>query len=286
MAGQIPGLAWQGKLADIEQLVQQHGKGILDTQDGNGRTAAYSAVSGKQIVVLRYVVSQGADVNIAMSKGSTPLHLASFEGALDYVQVLLDAGANASIRNHYGLTALQEAKSSGHSEICQLLEQHMEAQQKQDMEAEQKQEAQQKQAAEAKGAGGPPSKKPKSAAWQQMEEQLSAVLLSAASCTDQKANQQKSPSSKLKTDAELLSVLRAKVEGLDSMYDREGSTPVTEYIIMTYKSGLPLYRSQPQVQEHTVSAVQIFFDQLHLLPEGRQRQLCTRYALVDTLCLP
>jgi hypothetical protein len=41
---QIPGLAWQGELVEIQQLVSQHGKGILDAQDENGRTAAYSAV--------------------------------------------------------------------------------------------------------------------------------------------------------------------------------------------------------------------------------------------------
>ena len=67
------------------------------------------------------LLEHGAAVNAKDGYGQTALHDAAFHGHADAVAALLHAGADASIRNKRGLTALDRARSKGRSACVRLL---------------------------------------------------------------------------------------------------------------------------------------------------------------------
>jgi Ankyrin repeats (3 copies)/Ankyrin repeats (many copies) len=74
--------------------------------------------------VLRLLLEHGADLNAQNRVGRTPLHRASFNGAVEVVRLLLEHGADVEAKNIVGGTALQEAADRGHGEVVELLREH------------------------------------------------------------------------------------------------------------------------------------------------------------------
>lgn len=62
-----------------------------------------------------------ADPNIRNSFGSTPLHYACYGGHRECVRVLLDNGADASIRDELGRTPRDDAQLRAHAQVLELL---------------------------------------------------------------------------------------------------------------------------------------------------------------------
>src|SRR5258707_8057433 len=56
---------------------------------------------------IRLLLGRGADVNMRTRSGSTPLHRASWAGALEIVRLLLEYGADVGAVHGEGKTALQ-----------------------------------------------------------------------------------------------------------------------------------------------------------------------------------
>ena len=73
---------------------------------------------------LRLLLEHGADINVQNRVGRTPLHRASFNGALEVVRLLLEHGADVEAKNIVGETALQEAADRGHDNVVKLLREH------------------------------------------------------------------------------------------------------------------------------------------------------------------
>lgn len=70
-----------------------------------GVTALMAAAQHNQGVIARRLIALGADMAaIDRVHGSTPLGWAAFYGSVETVAVLLEAGADASYVNSYGLT--------------------------------------------------------------------------------------------------------------------------------------------------------------------------------------
>jgi ankyrin repeat protein len=63
----------------------------------------------------------GANVNTRDQDGYTPLHLASSDGNVNVVRVLLDAGAIVDATNIDGYTPLHYASSDGHVNMARVL---------------------------------------------------------------------------------------------------------------------------------------------------------------------
>ncbi len=101
-------------------------------------TALKLALGSGQDALARLLLKKGADPNATLWPGNkgfqignsmfdlggwTPLHQASFLGAMDMVQLLLEKKADVRVQNSNGQTALQVAASQGHMAIVQLLQQ-------------------------------------------------------------------------------------------------------------------------------------------------------------------
>ena len=67
------------------------------------------------------MLTEGADITIADNNGRTALHLASINGHLDIVRLLLTEGADITIADNDGWTALHYASDRGHLDIANCL---------------------------------------------------------------------------------------------------------------------------------------------------------------------
>ena len=81
----------------------------------------YIASQEGHVDVVRVLVEHGADMNKARNDGATPLIVASRVGHLEVVRVLVEQGADTT-RIWKGRTALQQAREENHPEIIHLLE--------------------------------------------------------------------------------------------------------------------------------------------------------------------
>lgn len=76
--------------------------------------------SGNRAAALE-MISKGADVNVAESDGTTPLHWAVHRDDIDLVDRLLKAGAKANRVNDYGASPISEAATVGNVAVLQML---------------------------------------------------------------------------------------------------------------------------------------------------------------------
>ena len=67
-------------------------------------------------VLIQWIVHQ-------QDYGDTALHKAAFRGNLAIATRLLEGGADLTLRDKHGDTALDDARSRGHSEVVALLSQ-------------------------------------------------------------------------------------------------------------------------------------------------------------------
>ena len=118
-AGETPVMlaALRGRLPWVQALVQ---RGALINEAGF--TALHYACSGPDNGVTAWLVSQGAELDARSSNGSTPLMMAAGYGSPDSVEALLEAGANASLVNDKGLSAIDFARKSGRPELVKRIQ--------------------------------------------------------------------------------------------------------------------------------------------------------------------
>ncbi len=100
------------------------GADVNARQKGSAFTALHEAASWGDPEALRALLDAGADVNAReVWSNSIPLHFAvqNVRGATGVVAALLEAGADLSVRNNLGKTALEMAVLHGTSEIAGLV---------------------------------------------------------------------------------------------------------------------------------------------------------------------
>jgi ankyrin repeat protein len=79
------------------------------------------ATAHKQAGVLSMVLSMGADVNAVGSDGNRALDIACLKGDAASARILLEHGANPSLRNKSGSTPLHDAALSGNKDVVEML---------------------------------------------------------------------------------------------------------------------------------------------------------------------
>nr|XP_054775107.1 ankyrin-1-like [Lytechinus pictus] len=84
-------------------------------------TALQSAAYNGHLDVVKYLISQSAEVKKGDNSGSNALHTAAQNGHLDVVKYLIGEGVEVNTGNNYGLTALQSAAYNGHLDVVKFL---------------------------------------------------------------------------------------------------------------------------------------------------------------------
>ena len=114
---------------EIAWLLIERGADVRIAADGN-ITALYELASAiappeqyvEQAALARRILDSGVAVDAAMGKPRiTALMMAAIHGSKPMVQVLLDSGANPSLEDNKGQTALTFALKKGHADVAALL---------------------------------------------------------------------------------------------------------------------------------------------------------------------
>ena len=111
--------SFKGHLEVVKYLASQGAN--IEAQDNHNWTALIRASQNGHLEVVQYLASQGADINAKNNDGDTALIRASFKGHLEVVQYLATQGADINAKNNDGKTALMRANFKGHLEVVQYL---------------------------------------------------------------------------------------------------------------------------------------------------------------------
>ena len=79
---------------------------FVDAKADCGLTPLQIATLAYHPAAVELLLTSGADVSLADREGNTALHMASFLGRTDLVRLLLKAGADPELRNHLGFSSL------------------------------------------------------------------------------------------------------------------------------------------------------------------------------------
>jgi len=96
----------------------------VNARDVFGNTPLHFAVGKGHEAVVKMLLQNGAEVNIANEDLWTPLHLAATEGRARLAEILLENGAHINAKDTQGRTPLALAQYLGRTEVVNVLRQH------------------------------------------------------------------------------------------------------------------------------------------------------------------
>ena len=82
---------------------------------------AASSTQGDQLGVAKLLIENAAYIDAASPNGSTPLMMAAMYGNTSTLKLLLDEGADTTLKNQLGLTAVDFAQRADRKEMVELI---------------------------------------------------------------------------------------------------------------------------------------------------------------------
>jgi ankyrin repeat protein len=120
------GLAAFFRRSDVAAYLLERGADPRAPSRQGGFTPLHSAVATDaaptDVELVRKLLDAGADPNARSESGGTPLHTTAFTGDRTSMELLLERGGDASIKNVEAKTAAEIARERGHPELARLLE--------------------------------------------------------------------------------------------------------------------------------------------------------------------
>lgn len=92
-----------GNLEAVKQHIEA-GTDIDEKEPFGGSTPLISAATFGKPEIVKMLIDAGADLSIKNNDGSTALHSAAFFCHVEIVQMLIDADADKTIKNNFGAT--------------------------------------------------------------------------------------------------------------------------------------------------------------------------------------
>ncbi|QBQ41610.1 ankyrin repeat domain-containing protein [Sphingobacterium psychroaquaticum] len=105
----------------VRLLLAKHADPNISSQNGYHVYPLHTAITGKFDTISKMLVEGGAAVNVVQSSRITPLHLAAQQGNIEMIILLLENGADISIKTDTGLYASDLAQEKGFKEIAEIL---------------------------------------------------------------------------------------------------------------------------------------------------------------------
>ncbi|MDO5567400.1 MAG: ankyrin repeat domain-containing protein, partial [Planctomycetia bacterium] len=96
-------------------------KGLNPNMRGTNNTPAYFYSCGKP-EFLKMMLERGADVSLRNNVQGTAMHFAAANGALESVRLLVEAGADPNAKDSNGETPLVIARAAGHKAVVDYLQ--------------------------------------------------------------------------------------------------------------------------------------------------------------------
>ena len=111
--GQLHQAAAEGNLDDLQRLLATDHVKLLNVFDELSLTPLMHAAKGDHVEAVKLLLAAGADVNAHDNPriGSTALNEVAGDGSFEMIEVLLEAGADPTIRGWMNLNALDRARS-------------------------------------------------------------------------------------------------------------------------------------------------------------------------------
>ncbi len=112
----------QGDILVFKYLVDNGAE--INRIDKLKRTPLLYAMINRNYSKIRYLIKKGADPRLGLYKGLTPLMFASAQGNSRVVKLLVDSGAKPLFRNKHGRTAIDYARRKRFRGIMSYLKKH------------------------------------------------------------------------------------------------------------------------------------------------------------------
>ena len=110
----------KGNIDDIKKLLIAGAD--INTKDNAIQTTPIALAANRgHLEVVKFLFSQGAQIDAVCNIGTSALMIASAKGHLEVVRFLLNAGANHRLLDIKGFSALTFAASAGNIAVCKLL---------------------------------------------------------------------------------------------------------------------------------------------------------------------
>ena len=119
-ASPAPNLQKTSDLGEIKLLIESDPSRINEKDEG-GNSLLHIAVRKKDIKLVQYLVSKGADVNIRNNNNDTPLQIAVFFENVEILTLLVSNGANLNVTDFLGRTPLHDTVNREHFQNTKYL---------------------------------------------------------------------------------------------------------------------------------------------------------------------
>ena len=106
-------------VAVVKYLITQGAN--IHAKNNYGVTPLHWAADTGHIATAQYLISQGADVNAQDDENKSPLHWAAYKGHVEFVKFLVSQGANIDATGKNGKSLLHTTVQRGHVEVAKYL---------------------------------------------------------------------------------------------------------------------------------------------------------------------